>query len=188
MRTVQRDLLVLGTLVLLGTLALTGCTPEPAPRASETTAPTDAPVFASDEEALAAATEAYAAYLRTSDEISAAGGVGAERMETLVSTDVLKSELEGFKGFADADARTVGATSFIVHSMKSARYLRPEQTSISLYVCEDVTGLDVIDSMGISLVSASRQPVTPFEVLFQMDAGLQLILEDRSVWRGESFC
>ncbi|WP_104100228.1 hypothetical protein [Cryobacterium sp. M96] len=191
MRTVQRDLLVLGPLLLLGTLALTGCTPEPvpqAPQASETTAPTDAPVFASDEEALAAATEAYAAYLRTSDEISAAGGVGSERMEPLVSSGLLQSELEGFQGFVDANARSVGATTFIVHGMQSAAYLRPEQTTISLYVCENVTGLDVIDPVGNSLVLASRQPITPFEVQFKMDAGLRLILEYRSAWRGENFC
>ncbi|TFC38594.1 hypothetical protein [Cryobacterium sp. TMT2-42-4] len=191
MRTVQRDLFVLSSLLLLGTLALTGCTPEPAPpapQASETSAPTDSPVFASDEEALAAATEAYAAYLRTSDEISAAGGVGSERMEPLVSSGLFQSELEGFQGFVDANARSVGETTFIVQGMQSAAYLRPEQTTISLYVCENVTGLDVIDPVGNSLVSDSRQPITPFEVRFKMDAGLRLILEYRSAWRGENFC
>ncbi|TFC94596.1 hypothetical protein E3T28_14980 [Cryobacterium sinapicolor] len=184
----KRDLLVLGSMLLLGMLALTGCTPEPTPRASETSVPTDGPVFASDEEALAAATEAYAAYLRTSDEISAAGGVGAERMEPLVSAEVLTSELEGFQGFVEANARSVGVTTFMVHSMQSAKFLRPEETIISLYVCEDVSGLEVVDSIGNSLVSASRETITPFEVQFQMDGGLQLILEFRSVWRGESFC
>ncbi len=60
-------------LVALAVLLLSGCLP-PQTTVTPTPEATAAPVFASDEEALAAATAAYAAYLAMSDQIFAEGG------------------------------------------------------------------------------------------------------------------
>ncbi|HWU47090.1 MAG TPA: hypothetical protein VN133_10080, partial [Humibacter sp.] len=55
---------VLGALLLGGVLA--GCTPS-APKPTHSPTASRTPMFASDEEALKAATDAYAAYLKMSD-------------------------------------------------------------------------------------------------------------------------
>ena len=172
---------------MVAAFALAGCVSAPTPTPS-TSAATDAPVFASDEEALAAATEAYAAYLKVSDQISNDGGEGPERIAPLVSDALLPLELEGFAEFQAADAHTVGSTSFEVFKMQSAEYESPELTSISLYICEDVTGVNVVDSTGISLVSPSRKPLTAFQVRLGMEADSSLVLGEREVWKGDSFC
>ncbi|TFB92808.1 hypothetical protein [Cryobacterium sp. HLT2-28] len=186
MRFVSRRRSVMGAMALLGTLALAGCAP-PAPQAPSPTA-TDAPVFASDAEALAAATEAYAAYLALSDQISREGGADSNRMAALVSKDVLDEELSGFDQFRSAGAHSVGETTFSVAKLQSAEYTTSRRTIISLYICEDVSGVDVLDATGASLVSAERNPITPFEVRFEMSQRSSLVLAERSAWAGETFC
>lgn len=176
----------MGAMALLATLALAGCAP-PAPQAPSPTA-TDAPVFASDAEALAAATEAYAAYLALSDQISREGGANSHRMAALVSKDVLAEELTGFDQFQSAGAHSVGTTKFSVAKLQSAEYATSRRTVISLYICEDVSGVNVLDETGASLVSAARNPITPFEVRFEMSRLSTLVLTERSVWAGVTFC
>ncbi len=79
---------VVGALVLVGMLALTGCVDgDRLPTLPPT--PTSTPIFASEEEALAAAEEAYAAYLEMSNLISSEGGVEPERIAPFVTADQL---------------------------------------------------------------------------------------------------
>lgn len=187
MRIATCRLLGLCGAVLLASLALTGCSPRPALTASPSAA-TDAPIFASDDEALAAATEAYAAYLEASNQISNEGGEGADRIGAFVTNALSPSEVEGLAAFQGANAHTVGSTSFNVFSMQSAEYANAEHTSVSLYVCEDVTNVEVVDSNGMSLVSPTRMPLTAFDVHFQLNAQSVLVLAGREVWKGDSFC
>src|SRR5690606_919779 len=85
--------------LLLITLVLAGCTqPDPMPTPPPT--PSAAPVFASDEEALAAAEEAYGKYLETVDAILADGGSNAERLKPLVTSALFEHEREGFATYA----------------------------------------------------------------------------------------
>jgi hypothetical protein len=187
MRHLSAPLTALVVTSALVTFALVGCgsTPAPVPASASPTVP---PVFGSDEEALAAATAAYAAYLETSDEISNDGGIRPERIGTFVSTALLPSEIAGFSEFVDATARTVGSTSFEIVKLQSADYERIETASISVYVCEDVSAVDVIDAAGASLVSPNRKPFTAFEVRMVMGEKGSLVLDERTVWKGENFC
>ena len=184
MRTQSHHLLAVCATVMLALPALAACAPAPTPVPSQTAAATDAPVFASDEEALAAAKKAYAAYLKASDAITGDGGQDPERIATFVSDDLLNSELQGFAGYAAAGAHSVGSTTFKVLGVQS---IESSGALISLYICEDVSGLDVVDAEGVTLVSPSRKPITPFEVGFEMGDD-SLILGYRGVWEGGSFC
>jgi Na+-transporting methylmalonyl-CoA/oxaloacetate decarboxylase gamma subunit len=187
MRTVQRDLLVLGTLVLLGTLALTGCTPEPAPRASETTAPTDAPVFASDEEALAAATEAYAAYLAAGDAAGESGSPSRNHFLSLSSGDAYEQDLSVGASFDAQGWKQVGSTSFDSMAIQSWAITTDEKWRIRVYVCLDVTNSDIVDSSGTSVSKADRSLRLPLEVAF-VGAGQDLQITESRVWSGSNFC
>src|SRR5689334_7391674 len=128
---------------LLAALLLAGCTPsDPMP----TPPPTSdaAPVFATDEEALAAAEEAYGKYIATVDAILADGGQNPERLEPLVDDSLYQRELDGFAEFAAAGWRGTGARTF---QLTLQRY---EGHEVSLYSCEDLSGTDVVDSTGAS--------------------------------------
>src|SRR4051812_14875779 len=79
-------------------LALAGCVPSEPPVTSPPTSDAQ-PVFASDEEALAAAEEAYGAYIAMVDEILRNGGDDGDRLAPLVSPELLAQQEEGFAAF-----------------------------------------------------------------------------------------
>jgi hypothetical protein len=173
--------------LFLGTQALVGCAEARAPVPSKS--PTAvAPVFASDEEALAAATEAYAAYLNRSNQITADGGADPLRISSFVTDKRLSAELQAFAEFAQAGARSIGATSFFITDLQSASYAKRAETSVVLYLCEDVSLVDVVDIEGTSLVAPSRKPVTPFEATMRLNHEGELVLDERAVWGGKNFC
>ncbi|TFC56302.1 hypothetical protein E3O62_12560 [Cryobacterium sp. TMT2-15-1] len=193
MRTVQRDLFVLSSLLLLGTLALTGCTPEPAPpapQASETSAPTDSPVFASDEEALAAATEAYAAYLAAGDEAEESGSPSRELFLSLSSGEAHRQDLSVAASFDDQGWKQVGSTSFDSMAIQSTKITVDGGWEIKVYVCLDVTKSDIVDSSGTSVSKTDRPLRLPLEVAFigtEQSSNYLQIAESR-VWSGSNFC
>ncbi|TFB64604.1 hypothetical protein E3N86_02940 [Cryobacterium sp. Hz7] len=193
MRTVQRDLLVLGPLLLLGTLALTGCTPEPvpqAPQASETTAPTDAPVFASDEEALAAATEAYAAYLAVIDMVLADGGKDTSQLVDVTAEEALRAETDSANLYTDNGYRSVGSTAFDSVQLQSIKDDGRGHTAVTAYLCSDVTRVDVVDSTGASVVPNDRVDRFPLTITFQNSsaASNDLTITSSESWSGKNYC
>ena len=168
-------------------LGAVGCTAAPKPAPPSPT-PTVVSIFASDEEALAAATEAYANYQKMSDQIDSEGGLDPERISPFVSADHLPSAVHQSDGFREAGARSVGSTSFLVAGTQQLNYASSDQTAISLYVCDDVSGVDVLDVSGASLVSEARASVTPFEVGFILNSEEALVVNSREVWTGKNFC
>jgi len=168
-------------------LGAVGCTAAPT-SAKPSPTPTVVPIFASDEEALAAATEAYASYQEMSDKIDSEGGLEPERISPFVSADHLPSAMHQSDGFREAGARSVGSTSFLVAGTQQLNYSSSDETAVSLYVCDDVSGVDVLDASGASLVSETRAGVTPFEVGFILNSEEVLVVDSREVWTGKNFC
>lgn len=168
-------------------LSVSGCAEAPT-SAPTSSPPTPTPVFASDEEALAAATEAYANYQAMADEITGDGGDAPERIAKYVSEEYLPDEVHQYEGYKQANARSVGATAFVVHSAQRLDYLDASATSLSLYICDDVSGIEVLDETGASLVSESRMAITPFEVEFVLDGDGNLVIDSRDVWKQANFC
>ena len=117
--------------VALLIVALSGCASTPDPQLTPTPSATAAaPVFASDEEALAAATEAYAAYLTMSDQIAGDGGASPHRISPFVSAGLLDSELDGFASFREANAFLVGNTRFWVADVQKIDRTNPDRKSV----------------------------------------------------------
>ena len=91
--------MLVGAVTIAGMLLLAGCGGgDPIPTLPPT--PSATPIFASEEEALAAAEDAYAAYRGMSDQISAEGGANPERIAPFVTESRLADELRGFATFA----------------------------------------------------------------------------------------
>ncbi|MHC5797028.1 hypothetical protein ACVXZ4_12795 [Lacisediminihabitans sp. FW035] len=174
---------------LVVVLLLSGCVPTPAPT-SQTPRPTATPVFASEAEALAAATKAYAEYVRVSDEILADGGKNPERIEAVASGDAQEDALSGYGEFRAKELRAVGLS--IVNNVSIQQFSNSPARGIdlvSIYACLDVSNVDVLDKNGVSVVSPQRPSRQPFQVSERWDKERAvLVVSSREPWADGGVC
>ena len=182
MRTLLRP--AAAALVLFASLAATGCTPGPAK--PHTTAPSSTPLFASDEEALAAAEEAYAAYVALNDEVYGDGGAEAERLAEVSTNPQLEADVSGMRDIALLGYHSTGKTTF--DNLRLQQYDSSELDGkgiVIAYLCQDVSGVEVFDQSGQSVVLPTRPDRTEFQVTFDRadeEAGHALIVSNRNPW------
>jgi hypothetical protein len=164
----------------------TACSPTPE-SIEPTSEPTGTPLFATDDEALAAATQAYAAYLAVTDEVLQSGGRETDQVKSVAEDSALDEILQDAEEFEQAGYRTTGskiATSVVLQSYDSIS--RPEV--VTVYVCENVAAVDLLDSSGLSIVSPTRPDATAFEVQIRViDLG-ELRVVQRKLWDGDGIC
>jgi hypothetical protein len=173
------------TLTVLSAGALAGCTPE-SPKPTRTPTASHTPMFASDEEALKAATAAYAAYLKMSDTIAHDGGKGPERIKPYVTSTWANMEIKAFKQFAKANLRLVGASKFDNVSLQ--RYVNsPSAARVTIYVCSDVSGTRVKNQSAQDVTPDDRVIRQPFSAGF-VQSSVSLLLESYEPWSGKNFC
>ena len=152
----------------------------PVPTASAT------PVFASDEEALAAAEEAYGAYLAVSDSIFTDGGARPERLEDVATGKFLEASISGFEKVEAEGWRSTGRSE--VHSIELQRFDPSSDIEmVVVFLCDDVSAVDVLDSTGRSVVSPDRPDRTLFEISFDLGPDQRLLVSSREVW-GDGKC
>ena len=173
-----RLLLVAGAAVIL--MAMTGCV-DPSPPVTSSPTPSPTPVYASEEEALAAAEAAYAAYTEMSDQIFHDGGKDADRLAGVSTGDLLKVELEGFRQVAQLGYRSTGQTTFSALELQQLAPTESGEGYVTVYLCEDVSATDVLDASGASVVSNDRPPRTRFEVSFDYVGGT-LLASRKEAW------
>jgi hypothetical protein len=163
-------------------LLLSGCSPNGTP-AIPVPEPTSAPVFASDEDALAAAKVALAAYIAVSDAISQDGGANPERIAEVVTPEWLPTELNSWRAFQRRGEKLVGSTSI--------KKVKLEQTSdagtVVVYACIDFTASTMIDKTGIDVGRKGPDDGT-LEITFEIAKSVDLLLADSELWSGESIC
>jgi hypothetical protein len=170
-------------------LLLAGCvpgdpiiTPEPEPDAT--------PVFASDDEALAAATEAYAKYLEVSNLIRADGGTAMERIADFVTPGRLDDELNGFKSFSDQGISTVGDIRLDGANLQQYSADETSPAIVTMYVCLDATEVHIVDSHGADVTPTDRPDRQLFEVRLESSATepSKLLLARSELWSGQDGC
>lgn len=167
-------------------LGMTGCVGgEPLPTLPPT--PSTTPVFASEEEALAAAEEAYAAYSEVSDLIAQSGGADPERIQPYVTDEQYEVEVETADLLRENGWRSVGSattTQFVLQ-----QYLDQAGTAtITAYVCVDVSTTRVVDGLGNDVTPADRDPIVPLEVELTGAYPDQLRVARSEQWPDSSFC
>lgn len=176
------------TAALASVLLLTGCTLA-SPEASPTPTPSATPVFASEEEALAAAEEAYAAYEHAVDVSLTTYDRSA--LATVSRGQALEVAVESSESF-EAQGRVLMGSSRtevteLVHpgGLVDGSSFEP----LSTYACLDVSNTDVLDASGISVVREGRETLFPEVVLFEFDVDLGVLLVvSVEIWEGENFC
>lgn len=173
----RRSLLVM----FLGVILLSGCVPRPAAQPPEP-APSNSPVFASEEEALAAAVAAYEAYLKVSDEIAADGGAHPERLKDLVTEEWYEKEVEVFHLIGQAGIHQDGAST-----ARNAELQQISLGQLTINICADASATRYLDANGVDVTSADRYTLVTNEVLFQIGPE-QLLLVSSTPWRESSLC
>lgn len=174
---------------LVAVLVLAGCVPTEPPVTPEPD-PQVTPVFASDEEALAAATEAYEKYLEVSDQIAADGGTSPERMNPLVTEDQYQRELEGFTDLVNSKRRIVGISAYDSAAIQSWSMLDAKSAQVVIYACSDASSTRVLDDTGADVTPVDRQVRAPFELEFvsSSEDASSLVLARSDLWSGTNFC
>jgi len=178
--------LVRASVGVLLLVVLSGCTPSDAITSPEPTATFVAP-YATDEEALAAAEAAYAEYTRISGEILKSGGADPERLSDVAVGSYLKTSIESFN--EQRAAGHIGSGDSSVKSIELQRYsaLGPGQEIITVYLCEDLSQVKVVDSNGDSVVSPSRGDSILLQVTFDfVEASDMLKVSGSEKWSDSS--
>ncbi|GAB3128435.1 hypothetical protein GCM10027056_29830 [Glaciibacter psychrotolerans] len=152
--------------------------PTPAPSTHE-------PVFASNAEALAAATAAYAQYQALSSLIGQEGGLDPDRMARVAVGQALDAEIESMRSLSKSGLRGHGQLAFDSLVIQSANL---DDGSLVVYLCLDVSQTDVVDSDEVSVVPPDREVRYPLEVSFVSGAKRVLLVERSESWSGEDFC
>jgi hypothetical protein len=159
---------------------LSGCAPAD-PVVTPQPEPSSAPLFATEEEALAAATEAYAAYSTMFDQLLADGGADPGRLVEVAAGAQLDADTKALDDVRSKGLRGVGTASFDTVALQNYDPWTAESTVV-VYLCEDVTGVDVVDPSGLSVVSESRLDRVGYEVSFNRSDETKLLVASKEVW------
>ncbi|TQL47771.1 hypothetical protein FB562_0841 [Homoserinimonas aerilata] len=167
------------------TLALTACTtPAPTPKPSPTSS---APVFASDEEALAAAEQTMADYWVVMNTIFQEGGANPERIELHAEGRWLEKSISSANLLSKAGERQEGAIT--ADSMELQQVFgRGLNTTVITYACNDFSAREVIDSDGRQVDLSGVRPRKGYQLTFSVDSldPIVLKLTDTEYWEKKS--
>ena len=172
-------------------LGMSGCVaPTPDPTPSTSAAPSASPLFDSDEEALAAATEAYAAFQSAVDaEFMREGKSELDELAIDPALTEARADIEAFHSEGKTQTGSVVVRAAKLESRSPGSAGLPPDSSIRVYVCLDVSAVNVLDRSGQSTVKADRPVAYPFVVTAAWSqAQNALVVEGDEVWEGENFC
>lgn len=183
----MRSALPLAALSIAVAMLLSGCIPQD-PEVVPPPEPSTEPVFASDEEALAAATDAYKAYLAMSDLIAQEGGANPERLAPFVTSEWLAKEVEAAQSIAEKGRHLEGGTAFDTVTLQQVEQLPDGLVVVVLYACIDLTNVRLLETDG-SLVNSSPDITRwPFEISLEGGADQPLVVGGHEEWTSSEYC
>lgn len=143
-----------GCMVAVTALALSGCSDQPAPSPTQTVqqtaaqpAATSTPMFASDEEALAAGVAAYQHLLDVEVKYVNGEAGAEEEYKHLVTEETWPDFKRSSDRLREAGARYVGQMKADPIKLQQVRQ-DSASTKVTFYACLDLTQVKVIDSAG----------------------------------------
>lgn len=142
---------------LLALLALTGCSPDAAP------SPTPTPLFASEDEAFAAAEATYRAYNDALNAVDPADPATFEAVFENTTGDFQAVDRENLS-VMHAEGLTISGENAVV----GFRPLDATTTFDELHarICIDVSSVQILDKSGASRVAPDRAPIYVADVTF----------------------
>lgn len=167
-------------------MSLAACAPgEPTPTPSPTVAQSDAPIFASDEEALAAAVAAYELHLSVTGEILA-GTAQVEQVREVTAPNYRDERVDELTSFVDSGLRATGDTTIDTASLIE-RLDSVGETIVSIYACQDVSATRLLNSSGEDITPPDRDVRVPLVLEFRGETSA-ILLSGNQLWSGDDFC
>ena len=185
-RLTPRVAAMLGSAGVLA-VALSGCAGAPAPTPTPTVSASAAPIFASDEEALAAAEAAYERFLAASAQATSKGGPGVAGLAAVASGNAYVSQVESVEDYLNDRVHSTGRRTFATYALQSVVLGADEVVVVSFYVCDDLRGLDVLREDGSSVVASDRVVDVPYLVVVEGERESMKVSE-KALWERENFC
>jgi len=175
--------------VVSAALVFGGCAAED-PIVRPSPDPSSTPLFASDEEALAAAEEAYGRYQAVEAQVLVDGGQQSERIQGLAVREALTAAEDGFSDYRANGYKNVGATDFeTVEVQHYSPFAEDGRDVVALYICLDFSKQDVVNANNVSVVRPGRLLRQAFEVSFDVaESGDGLVLSAREPWGDNDIC
>lgn len=176
----------LGTTLTLAGLA--SCSSPPGPIEPPGPHPSSTPVFASDAEALAAAEELYGRYDSITNQLGSEGWDDPTRLADVLAEDALQNEIDSAAELSAKGYRQLGESTFDSLTLQQLVDRGLGEVDITVYVCADVSDVDVVDEHNHSVVAESRPDRQPLEVEMNDKMAGQLKIVRREAWSGSDFC
>lgn len=174
-------------LFALSALLLSGCSPEAAVPSAPPAAEGEA-LFASDEEALAAAEAAFAEYLAVFDEVFAQGGTDASRLEAVAAEDVLEADLTRAERFQSDDFTQTGTSTVLETSLQQHVSGPAGVAEVVTYSCLDAFSITVLNADGVDVGNPERAATATFSNTFTSTSEGDLLLVRSELWREDTEC
>ncbi len=144
-------------------------------------------MFASEEEALAAAQALYGEYQDAANALGQSGWVDPSPLEQFVRGDALRDEEKTAADFSAKGYRQVGEATFDSMALQQLSDTGAGSMVLTVYLCLDVSQTDIVDQGGNSISPSDRPLRLPLEVDFD-DFDDVLKLSRSELWSGENFC
>ena len=164
-------------------LTLAGCSAQEPVQKPAATSTEEKPIFASDEEALAAAEAAYANYLQVSDQISRDGGANPERLKGLVTESQFANEVQNYNEYSSSGLHSIGTSTF-----DSFHVFNSDIQNFSAYLCVDVSETKVLSAQDVEVTPTERINRWPLTVTFAFDSNRNVYIAGTETWTGKNFC
>jgi hypothetical protein len=183
----RRPILVALSLTLLaaslGACAGPARIPAPPPPAAEV------PLFATDEEALEAATAAYAEYLIASGALAQEPAASPVNIAPLVTAEYLEDFSRSLSSIREAGLKTEGSTT-VVNTQLQQHFEDLTGTTVVIYVCLDVSGVRAFDDAGLDQTPADRALLVGLEVGLFSPSELrgELLVASSQAWEVGALC
>ena len=148
------------------TLALAGCGGVDKRGHKSDTAHSPTAAFASEEEALAAAVAVFDHLSSVSDEIAISGGDGLDRLEDYATGEFLDGTRADFEDYPSRGVHQVGHSSY--RNAVLQQYSDGPVAAVLMYVCLDLTEVNIVDAQGHSVVADDRPDTLYLLVTYDM--------------------
>jgi len=173
----------------IAVLLMAGCVP-PSDDVTPSPQPSSSPVFASDEEALAAAEAAYGEYLAVSDAIAADGGANPERIQPLVTPEWFEHESDAYEAFSRTGRVQRGETAISRFELQQVDDPGGSRATVVAYVCADFSATSFEDASGQDVTPIDRPTRASLEVTLVSSVASDgaLLVSGSEPWPSDSFC